>query len=111
MSEKVFISYAYKDRKHLKKVRKALESSGIEVSIPVIPGSSIRGALRSAIESASRVVVVWTEAAANSSYVNYEAGMAEALGKSIIVVVPETSAPELPLNLRDVQVMKLKSDG
>ena len=76
----------------------------------MVAGSSVRGALRDAISSADTVVLFWTDAAAKSQWVNYEAGMAEALGKQVVVVMPESSTAQLPESLQDVQVVKL-SEG
>jgi len=116
MSEQVFVSYASQDRGRVQKVLKALRSRGlfddpstvtIDASSVMIPGSSIRGALRKAIESANNVIVLWTPQAARSEWVNYELGMATAFGKPITLVMPDEAAPDVPPNLGDMQVVKL----
>ncbi len=116
MSEQVFVSYASQDRRRVQKVLKALRSRGlfddpstvtIDASSVMIPGSSIRGALRKAIESANNVIVLWTPQAARSEWVNYELGMATAFGKPITLVMPDEGAPDVPPNLGDMQVVKL----
>lgn len=115
MKNKVFISYAHKDKKYIKFLAERLRQKGIlsneedtyDAAQSIIPGSSIKGLLRNFIEEASKVVILWTEESANSKYVNYEAGMAEALGKQIIVVVPKGRKVELPSNLAELQVVEL----
>ncbi|MGH8565891.1 MAG: toll/interleukin-1 receptor domain-containing protein [Gammaproteobacteria bacterium] len=116
MAEQVFVSYASQDRGRVQKVLKALRSRGlfddpstvtIDASSVMIPGSSIRGALRKAIESANNVIVLWTPQAARSEWVNYELGMATAFGKPITLVMSDEAAPDVPPNLGDMQVVKL----
>jgi hypothetical protein len=70
------------------------------------PGVSIRDTVRKAIEDASSIVVLWTEAAARSANVNYELGMADALGKPIVLV--NLDGPHrIPSDLNNVQVVDL----
>lgn len=119
MQEKLFVSYAPEDRGYVDKALGKLEREGVLSEPPVlihdpvndapfIPGSSLRGALRNAIESASKVVLLWTADAAQSAHVNYEAGMADALDKPLIVVLPKDTAPELPANLHPERILQLK---
>ena len=65
---------------------------------------------KTAIASASKVILLWTDAGSKSDWVNYEAGMADALGKPIVVVIPEGSPAELPENLKDAQIVRIKQD-
>src|SRR5712691_5542650 len=93
----VFISYAMDDKPRIKKVIEELKTGQIieegdkivDTSDIFVPGSSLRTQVRKAIEAASKVVVVWSGAGAESDWVNYETGMAEALAKPILVVVPK----------------------
>jgi len=113
--ESVFLSYTRRDRLHVDKIIRTLKAQGLlneQASIVAppdssIPGTSVRNALRSAIESASKVVLVWSDDSANSQYVNYEAGMAEALGKPIILAVLGRKSLPLPTDLRTAQVVKI----
>ena len=66
------------------------------------------GMLREAIENASKFVVVWSDAAYTSEWVNYETGMAEALGKPILVVVPKGETSRVPGNLKETQVIEIE---
>jgi hypothetical protein len=117
--ESVFLSYAIGDKPRMGRVLKELRTRGLlgardEIVHPTqvtVPGSSIRGVLRNAIQSASKVVLVWSGAGSASQWVNYEAGMAEALGKPIIVVVAKGQASSVPANLKDVQVIEVPGDG
>lgn len=123
MQEKLFVSYARQDRKYLAKALGGLEREGVLNEPPVlihdpvndtgIPGAGLRGVLRDAIGSASTFVLLWTKDASESHYVNYEAGMADALGKPIIVVFPEGEgiAPELPASLRNARIVRLRGDA
>ncbi len=115
MRNTIFVSYAQQDRGRVRKVLKELLRKSLLEEKDVITdaiqnissGSYIRDLIRKRIQSASKVILLWTEASAKSKWVNYEVGMAEALGKQIIVVTPKKSAPELPVNLRRVQIVKL----
>src|SRR5712691_850878 len=109
----VFISYAMHDKSRIKKVIGELKSRGIveesdqitHASDVFVPGSSMRGQVRKAIEAASKVVVVWSGAGAESDWVNYEAGMAEALGKPVFVAVPKGEASRIPRELEHIQIL------
>lgn len=113
--ESVFLSYTRHDRLHVDKIIKTLKAQGLlnEQASIVAPsdsypsGTSVRSALRSAIESASKVVLVWSDDSANSQYVNYEAGMAEALGKPIILAVLGRKSLPLPADLKTAQVIEI----
>jgi hypothetical protein len=115
-SETIFISYAIGDSSRIQSVISELRTRGLvgetdKITKPetvFVPGASIRGALREAIEAASKVVLVWSDAAADSQRVNYEAGMAEALGKPILLVVSKGKAKRIPANLSDIQVVELQ---
>jgi hypothetical protein len=96
MSDKIFISYAHEDRKFLKDVKRALRDQGIikdEDSFIIEPsdksnikGGNIRELIKDKIKSANKVVIISSDKSESSQWVNYEAGMADALNKPIIVV-------------------------
>ena len=120
MSSKVFLGYSPQDRKHINKALAFLEKRGMvnrgseEISDTIehlAEGASFRDGIRATISSANKVVLLWTQAAAESQYVNYEAGMADALGKPMIIVIPDKSAPEVPENLSDAKIVRLGEDG
>jgi CheY-like chemotaxis protein len=95
MTEKIFMSYAHQDRRYAKIVERALRQQGILVTDDVIfldphehlkAGADFRKEIRAQITAATKVVVVATANAESSEWVNYEVGMADALGKPIVVV-------------------------
>jgi hypothetical protein len=111
----VFISYASDDKSRIRDVVKELKSNGIVEAhdkitdtSEIIPGSSVRGQVRKAIEAASKFVVIWSVAGGKSDWVNYEIGMAEALGKPILVVVPKGEISRLPSSLKHNQIIELE---
>ncbi len=103
------------DKPHISKVIRELKTKRIieendkivDTSDIFVPGSSVRTQVRKAIEAASKVVVVWTGAGAEADWVNYETGMAEALGKPILVVIPKGGASKLPRTLENSQIIEL----
>ncbi len=118
--EKIFISYSYKDKPNVDKFIKELQDQGVVdpdttwlgfQEEDFVAGSNLREMLRDKIEQANKVVLIWTDASSHSQYVHYEAGIAEALGKPIITVVPEDSEAELPPNLSDVTIVKVSHHG
>lgn len=119
MSDNIFISYSLKDKHLIPKVEKELKRKGItseankfiDTQSVFIPGSNIRDALREAIKQANKVVLLWTEQSANSQWVNYEAGMAEALDKQIVIVVPKGSSSKIPSNLSELQILEIDMNG
>lgn len=120
MKNRIFISHARQDNQQLDKLMSALTEKGIisedsvsfeDSQMPMVPGSSIRGAIRQAMESADTVVVYWTKNSASSDFVNYEIGMADALDKNLVVVKPKNERTQLPFNLADIQVVEVDIEG
>lgn len=115
----IFLSYATRDKRSVKAVIDQLKKRGIvaeddefvDPSKIVVPGASIRGELREAIRAASKVVVLWSGAGAESELVNYEAGMARALDKPMVLVVPKGGATGVPSELADLPVFELLPKG
>jgi hypothetical protein len=111
----IFMSYAGEDAPRLDRMKAELRRRGIvhegdEFVGPVesvVPGSSVRGALRDAIRASSMVVVFWGRAASASATVNYETGMADALDKPIVLVVPEGEASRPRVGSSDMRVVEL----
>jgi len=111
----VFVSYALDDKSRIPKVLDQLKAKGvllprekvIATSTIAVAGSAWRGQIREAIENASVFVVVWSDAAHTSDWVNYETGMAEALGKLILVAVYKGETSRIPENLKETQVVEI----
>lgn len=94
MTEKIFVSYAHQDRGLFKFIEQELRKHGIISAEEVMlldpqsefqAGDNIREAIKNQIRSASKVVIIASENSADSQWVNYEAGMASALEKPIII--------------------------
>ncbi|MXX15121.1 MAG: toll/interleukin-1 receptor domain-containing protein [Gemmatimonadetes bacterium] len=94
MGKKVFLSYAYQDSDIAEKVSRLLEEHGhdtddmsfIDPQVDTKIGDDIRKAIKQQMCSASNVVIIVTPNSAKSQWVNYEAGMASALDKPIILI-------------------------
>ena len=94
MTEKIFVSYAHEDRDLVKAVLGALRKHHIVTAEDVVildphhfePGENIRRMIKDQISSARKVVIIATDHSAKSEWVNYEAGMAAALDKPIVVM-------------------------
>jgi hypothetical protein len=95
MKEKVFFSYSHADRGLAKRVEKQLKGvlksesrdfTVIDQRKVVSPGKDVRKSLKAAMDSASTVVFLASPESENSQWMNYEAGLADALGKRMVVV-------------------------
>jgi hypothetical protein len=112
----VFLSYAYDDKPRIRKLLDQLKAKGMlspheevfDSSESIVPGSIWRDQIRKAVENASQFIVVWSNAAHTSDWVNYEIGMAEALDKPILVVVPKGEMSRIPANLDKIQVIEIE---
>lgn len=93
MSKNVFLSYASEDKQFAELAKKSLTDLGHLPADTVFfdvqdmsAGENIRQRLKSEMKASDTVVLVVTENSALSQWINYEAGMADALGKNILVV-------------------------
>lgn len=96
MSHKVFLSYASQDHalaesfkariaEHLpQNDKEALDVFDVRTDVAV--GEDIRKSIKAAIEEASTVVIISSESADASPWVNYEVGLADAMGKNLVVI-------------------------
>jgi hypothetical protein len=95
MKQKVFISYASQDRAFAEILKSRLgellpehaknaEIYDVQSSFTV--GEDIRKSIKNAMEASSTVVIVSSDAGDSSQWVNYEAGLADALGKHLVIV-------------------------
>ncbi len=111
----VFISYATQDKPRLGKVIGELKRRGIleeqdkiiDNSEVFLAGSTVRDNLRKTIQDADKVIIWWSDASAMSDWVNYEAGMAYALGKPTVFVVSKGGRTRLPRSLMEDQVVEI----
>lgn len=115
MAETIFVSHAAADREVVSGVIEDLRERGllaqddtvIDLETGLQSGADWKGTLRAAIEAADKVLLVWSDTAARSAFVNYEAGLAGALDKPLLVAVRGMQSSELPLALRDQPVICL----
>ena len=93
MKTNVFVSYASQDKEFAETVKRKLAdlehlpADTVFLDAQDIPiGENIRERLKSQIRASDAVILVMTENSASSQWINYEAGLADALGKKILVV-------------------------
>jgi hypothetical protein len=95
MAEKIFVSYAHQDRDLVGSLEQTLRQHRVVTGQDVIivdpqkkvqAGENIRERIKNEISSASKVVIIVSESSAASQWINYEAGMATALGKPIVII-------------------------
>jgi nucleoside 2-deoxyribosyltransferase len=92
MAERIFISYAREDRDLLRAVQEAIRKRFADVVFLDLnphdykPGKNLRRIIQERIKSANKVAIIDSDHSANSAWVNYEAGMAAALDKPILVM-------------------------
>lgn len=102
MSFKVFLSYATNDSAIAELVKAKIKDllphhkvEAVEFSnsqSELVAGADIRQSIKSAIEEANTVVVISSESSDLSPWVNYEAGLADALGKELLIVEQKGAA-------------------
>lgn len=112
----VFLSYASQDKPRAadlwqKLVQRGLfKSDEVPATFEPKPGADIRGALKDALRQSSSIVVLWSSDAARSPWVNYEMGLADALGIPILAVKIDGDAQPIPAELSGVEMVDLASD-
>ena len=115
MARNVFVSYATRDRARIGPLldrlrRQRVISADDNVFVDnasFAEGDDFRGAARAAIKDADTVLVLWSPAAAESKWVNYELAMADALGKHLVVVQSKGEAAELPIDTRSIELLEV----
>jgi len=121
---KVFVSYAHEDKALAEHVQKLLPDLGgtesptvfVDPQKDLAPGEDIRRAIVDKIKASSFVVLIMTEGAARSEWVNYEVGIADALEKPIFVVGRKGSGKsvffkEYLRRLANAQVLEVDTEG
>lgn len=115
MARSIFVSYADRDRVLVDHALQYLRQRGLLTPVDQVvidrdtftAGADLRKATRQAIDGADIVLVVWTPTAATSKWVNYELGMADALGKDVIAVALRGHAADLPPGLHAKHVLEM----
>jgi hypothetical protein len=114
MSRRVFLSYSAQDRVHADSVNHWLQASGLfpaEVADPInfaTPADDVRTVIRNLIGRSDALLLLWSKSAVESPWVQYEIGMAQALGKPIVVVLAGGSPSALPEGLADAPHVELE---
>lgn len=114
MSRNVFVSYAARDRQWLQLAldylrKRQLISAEDNIFVDhqsFSAGENFREATRAAISAADTVLVLWSPAAAESKWVNYELAMADALGKHVLVAASRGHRA-LPIDSRSVELVEV----
>jgi predicted nucleotide-binding protein len=105
---KVFLSYSRRDGNLAATIARELRKYGVEALLDesVRPGDDFRRSIKSAIrKSDGFVLVVTSPDVAASSWRGYELGMAEALGKPILLLLSQNhSAAQLPSDLAGLPI-------
>ncbi len=107
----VFISYGQRDAELAGRVEAALKHFGFEAFNPARearPGGDWRKSIQSAIKRSDAVIMLaLTPQYLSSSWMPYEAGIAEALGKRVMLLLPNGySVTELPADFASTQVVE-----
>ncbi|MBV9158530.1 MAG: toll/interleukin-1 receptor domain-containing protein [Acidobacteriaceae bacterium] len=113
-SRKIFLSYSMDDRPFVYSALKRLPASEglhtVEIDDPADWGAKtedVRKTIGDKIRRADMVWLVWSDQAAKSPWVQYEVGMAQALGVPIRVLLASGSQPTLPAGLADKDVLTI----
>jgi len=118
MPEKIFLSYAKEDSGLVRDVLDALRKHHLVATDVVFldphdltPSDDVRRKIQEQIRSASKVVIIASDHSATSAWVNYEAGMAAALEKPIVVLGRKGSGKSALLirGLPNVQSIELEA--
>jgi len=120
MNNQVFISYSSKDHALVREAIERLQKEGVlgseaisSVESPLEPDAAlhIRSEIKDRISNSSFVILVWSKQAANSPWVQYELGMAQALDRPIVVVWADKTAPQLPPEIAGSRVVELETES
>jgi hypothetical protein len=100
----IFLSYSRRDSALAERIGRELEKLGRSVFVEsrdILPGQNWRDVWRTAIKDADMaLVLISSPHSAASSWMGYEVGAAEALGKPILTLVSDRlSASDLPDDL------------
>lgn len=111
-----FLSFPMRDAELASQVESALAHLGFEAFNPareLRAGENWRKAVHAAIKKSDAVIMLATSPQhLSSSWTSYEVGMAEALGKPIMILLSDKhSVSELPAELASEHVVALDLEG
>lgn len=105
----VFISYKREDAAFASELEQFLTSHGFDVfrdTTRLEIADHIDIALPAALQKAAAVVVLWSDRAVKSPWVNKEANYAAVAGKYLPVLLPGFDAGKLPADFRDIHALR-----
>ena len=106
---RVFLSHCRRDANLAAGIASELRKHGVETVLDesIAPADDFRRTIKSAIRRADAFVIVVTSPdVAASSWTSYELGMAEALGKPILLLLSQNhSAAQLPSDLAGLPIV------
>ncbi|MBL8546996.1 MAG: TIR domain-containing protein [Hyphomonadaceae bacterium] len=91
----IFISYASEDRDRVRPLAEALQSRGFNIwwDRSLAAGQDYTAIIEKELKSAKAVIVLWTQASANSTFVRDEAGRARDEGRLVPVLLDQVQLP------------------
>jgi nucleoside 2-deoxyribosyltransferase len=116
INKQVFLSYAFTDRDLAQTTIQKLQKQGvlrneslenIDSAQTISFDGDIREGIKERIQKSDIVILVWSKDAARSPWVQYEVGMAQALERPILIARADKSAPDLPAELNENQIIEL----
>ena len=112
----VFISYGHRDAALAERFGSALRRLGFEALDPgreARGGQSRRAAVKSSMRRAGAVITLASSPHnLTSGWVSYEAGVAEALGKDVMLLLPSKyPVTELPSEFASTQIVDLDTEA
>lgn len=109
----VFVAYAREDSAEVGKLIARLRRNGAAVTWDqdFAAGVNVRQTIKSAIEGASAVIVVWSEAAAQSLFVMDEADWALRKNKLVPTHVAGFDPQQVPVGFGQIQTVPLNVPG
>ncbi|SRR5713101_37442 len=119
MNKDIFISYASNDRLLAQNTMRQLHRKGLLENEYIEhlegvekPGEAkyLREKIKERILRSDLVVLIWSKDAAKSPWVQYEVGMAKALERPILIAWADKSAPELPTEIKENQIVRLEGE-
>jgi hypothetical protein len=108
---KVFVSYAHADSEVVKDVLLRLKQAGIDTEYGQIHASqSFHKTIKQLIDQADCILVLWSDAAAQSQFVQQEVTMAIEAWSEDRLILASLDRTELPPGLRDLEAVDLSTD-
>lgn len=98
MNYRVYISHSAKDSELAKDLARRLAEADVKATFPPAnpeTNRGMRGMIQSRIRAVDEVIVLLTDNAADSSWMSYEMGVADSLGKRLTPVIINLGAEQL----------------